>query len=294
MNKIFLTLIIGIFLLNSCGTDNDKADAYGNFEAIETIISAQTSGTILKCTINEGDVLQKGDTTYIIDTTALLLKKQEILSKKNIVSSKFSGIIAQVDVLKKQKDVLLTEKNRVLNLLKDSAVNRKQLDDINGKSDVLNTQILQVKTKNQSLFEELKAFDAQINSVSDLIRKSIIINPLNGTVLTKYAEENEITLPGKPLYKIADLSEMKLRAYISGNQLSSIKIGQTVKVFIDTGDNKMKEYKGIVTKISDEAEFTPKIIQTKKERVNLVYAIKIKVKNDGSIKIGMPGEVMFQ
>jgi len=294
MNKILLIFIIGTFLLNSCGKDNDNADAYGNFEAIETIISAQSSGTIIKCNINEGDALHEGDTAYIIDTVALFLNKQQILSKKNAVSSKFSNIIAQVDVLNKQKDVLLKEKKRVLNLLKDSAVSQKQLDDIDGKSDVLNTQIIQVKTQNQSLFEELKVFDAQIKSIEDLIQKSIIINPINGTVLTKYSEQFEIAIPGKPLYKIADLSEMKLRAYISGNQLSSIKIGQTVKVFIDTGDNKMKEYKGIVTKISDEAEFTPKNIQTKEERVNLVYSIKIKVKNDGSIKIGMPGEVVFQ
>jgi len=294
MNKLFLIFIVTIFLLSSCGKDNNQADAYGNFEAIETIISTQNSGTIIKCNINEGDALHESDTAYIIDTVVLLLNKQQILSKKNAVSSKFSSIIAQVDVLNKQKDVLLKEKKRVLNLLKDSAVSQKQLDDIDGKLNVLNTQIIQVKTQNQSLFEELKVFDAQIKSVNDLIQKSIIINPVNGTVLTKYSEQFEIAIPGKPMYKIANLSELILRAYISGTQLNEIKIGQKVSVFIDKTDSENKKYEGTITWISSKAEFTPKIIQTKEERVNLVYAIKIKVKNDGSIKIGMPGEVVFQ
>jgi len=184
--------------------------------------------------------------------------------------------------------------NRIINLLKDSAATQKQADAVIGKINVLDRQIEQVKTQNKSLFNQLKVFDIQKEILDNLIRKSEIINPVNGTVLTKYAEKNEITLPGKPLYKIADLSEMKLRAYISGNQLSSIKIGQKIKVFIDTNENQMKEYEGIVSQISNEAEFTPKIIQTKDERVNLVYSIIIKVKNDGNLKIGMPGEVRFK
>ncbi len=293
MNKIISIIIIGTIFIASCEDKNDKADAYGNFEAIETIISSQTAGTILKCYINEGEILQKGDTAYIIDTVALLLNKQQILSKKNVVSSKFSNIIAQVDVLNKQKDVLLKEKNRILKLLKDSAISQKQLDDIEGKISVLSTQIMQVKTQNKSIFEELKVYDAQTKSIQDLIQKSIIINPINGTVLTKYSEQYEIAGPGKPLYKIANLSEIILRAYISGTQLNEIKIGQKVSVYIDKTEDKNKKYEGTITWVSNKAEFTPKIIQTKEERVNLVYAIKVKVKNDGSIKIGMPGEVIF-
>ncbi len=293
MNKIFSILIISIFLISSCGNSNNEVDAYGDFEAIETIISSQTAGEILKCNINEGDILQTRDTTYIIDTTALMLQRQQILSQKNAVSSKFSGIIAQVDVLKQQKEILLKEKSRVTSLLKDSAATQKQLDDINGKIDIITTQIYQVKTQNQSLFEELKVFDAQTKSIQNLIKKSTVINPINGTVLVKYSEQYEITAPGKPLYKIADLSEIILRAYISGTQLSEIKIGQTVNVFIDKTDNENTQYKGTISWISNKAEFTPKIIQTKEERVNLVYAIKIRVKNNGNIKIGMPGEVQF-
>ena len=293
MNKIFSILAISIFLISACGNNNDKADAYGNFEAVETIISSQTAGTILKCNINEGDVLQTGETAYIIDTLSLLLQQQQILSQKNAVSSKFSSIIAQVDVLNQQKKVLLKEQNRVNNLLKDSAATQKQLDDINGKMNILNTQIHQVKTQNQSLFQELKVFDAQTKSILNLIQKSTIINPINGTVLVKYSEQFEITAPGKPLYKIADLSEIILRAYISGTQLGEIKIGQTVNVFIDKTEDENTKYAGTISWISDKSEFTPKIIQTKEERINLVYAVKIKVKNDGSIKIGMPGEVQF-
>ena len=293
MNKIFLILTISFFLITSCGNKNGEADAYGNFEAVETIISSQTAGTILKCNINEGDVLQTGETAYIIDTLSLLLQQQQILSQKNAVSSKFSSIIAQVDVLNQQKKVLLKEQNRVNNLLKDSAATQKQLDDINGKMNILNTQIHQVKTQNQSLFQELKVFDAQTKSILNLIQKSTIINPINGTVLVKYSEQFEITAPGKPLYKIADLSEIILRAYISGTQLGEIKIGQTVDVFIDKTEDENTKYAGTISWISDKSEFTPKIIQTKEERVNLVYAVKIKVKNDGSIKIGMPGEVQF-
>ncbi len=293
MNKIISILIVATLILASCGNKNDKADAYGNFEAVETIISSQTTGTILRCNINEGDILQTGDTAYIIDTISLILQQQQVLSQKNAVSSKFSGIIAQVDVLNQQKEVLIKEQKRVLNLLKDSAATQKQSDDINGKLNILNTQIQQVKTQNQSLFEELKVFDAQTKSILNLIQKSTIINPFNGTVLVKYSEQYEIAAPGKALYKIADISEIILRAYISGTQLGEIKIGQTVEVFIDASEDEYKKYPGTISWVSEKAEFTPKIIQTKEERINLVYAVKIKVKNDGSIKIGMPGEVRF-
>ena len=293
MNKIISIIITGSLLIASCGNNNEDADAYGNFEAVETIISSQTAGTILKSNINEGDVLKTGDTTYIIDTVALILQKQQVLSQQKAVSSKFSGIIAQINVLKKKKEVLLIEQNRITNLLKDSAATQKQSDDINGKMNILNTQINQVKTQNQSLFEELKVFDAQTKTIQNLVQKSTVINPINGTVLVKYAEQYEITVPGKPLYKIADLSEIILRAYISGTQLNEIKIGQSVDVFIDKNEDENIKFKGTISWISDKAEFTPKIIQTKEERVNLVYAVKIKVKNDGTIKIGMPGELKF-
>ncbi len=294
MSKSILTSIIGILFLSSCGNENDKADAYGNFEATEIIISSETAGKIIKFPINEGQKLTDNQFICLIDTSDIFLKKEVLTAQKNALASKYSDILAQVKVFEEQKKVIEIEMNRINNLLKDSAATQKQADDIKGKINVLDRQIEQVKTQNKSLFNQLKVFDIQKEIINNQIRKSEIVNPVKGTVLTKYAEENEITLPGKPLYKIADLSEMKLRAYVSGKQLSSIKIGQKIKVFIDTNENQMKEYEGIVSQISNEAEFTPKIIQTKDERVNLVYSIIIKVKNDGDLKIGMPGEVRFK
>jgi len=277
MNKIFSILITGIFLISSCGNNNDKADAYGNFEAVETIISSESIGKILNCFIEEGDQLKKGDTVYIIDGASLLIQKQTILNQKNAAASGFSGILAQVDVLNQQKNVLNKEKLRVLNLLKDSAATQKQLDDITGQSEILDKQIRQVKTQHQRLFDELKVFDAQIKSVEDMLQRTIVINPITGTVLVKYSEKHELAILGKPLYKIADLTELVLRAYVSGTQLHDIKIGQKVNIYIDKSEDENKQFAGTITWISDKAEFTPKIIQTKEERVNLVYAVKLKI-----------------
>jgi len=293
MKKLLFISAIFISIFSSCSDGNDKADAYGNFEATETIISSESVGTIKDCFIEEGDVLKIGDTTFIIDGASLLIQRQTILNQKGAAASGFSNIIAQVDVLNKQKDVLNKEKMRVLSLLKDSAATQKQLDDITGQLDVLDQQIRQVKTQNQRIFDELKIFDAQMKSVDDMLQKTKVINPIQGTVLVKYSENHELAILGKPLYKIADMSSLILRAYISGTQLGKIKVGQKVKVFIDESEKENKEYEGTITWVSPKAEFTPKIIQTKEERVNLVYAIKIKVNNDGRLKIGMPGEVIF-
>ena len=193
-------------------------------------------------------------------------------------------------MLKEQLKTATISKNRIENLLKENAATQKQLDDINGQIDVINQQIRSVEIQNAPVVNELKNVDVQISQLEDLLQKSNIINPINGTVLVKYAEPNEITSFGKPLYKIADLSTMQLRVYVGEKQLSSIKIGQEVTVKIDSNEE-MKNFKGTISWIASEAEFTPKIIQTKEERVNLVYAIKIDVKNDGSLKIGMPAEM---
>lgn len=294
MNKTISIIIIGILFFSSCGNNNDKADAYGNFEAKEIIISSELPGKIIHFNIEEGQTLNKNTEVCIIDTSDFALKLKEIQAHKNATASKYSNILAQVNVLEEQKKVLKKENNRITNLLKDSAATQKQADDINGKLNILNKQIEQVKTQNKNLFDQLKIFDIQTENIKNQIRKSKIINPVNGTVLTKYSEESEMTTPGKPLYKIADLTEITLRAYVSGTQLNEIKIGQKVNVFIDKTKDELIKYTGTVSQISDKAEFTPKIIQTKDERVNLVYAIKIRVKNDGKIKIGMPGEVIFQ
>ena len=193
-------------------------------------------------------------------------------------------------MLKAQLKTAEISKKRIENLLNENAATQKQLDDINGQIDVINQQIRSVEIQNSPVVNELKSIDVQLKQVEDQLQKSIITNPVNGTVLVKYTEPNEITSFGKPLYKIADLSTMQLRVYMSETQLSSIKIGQEVTVKIDANET-MKNYTGTISWIASEAEFTPKIIQTKEERVNLVYAVKIDVKNDESLKIGMPAEM---
>ncbi len=220
----------------------------------------------------------------------MALKKEQLIASKNVISSKSKGVLSQIKVLKSQLKTATVSKKRTENLIAANAGTQKQLDDIDGKIDMINNQIISVETQNAPIVNELKSIDVQVKQIEDQINKSILKNPVNGTVLVKYAEPNEVTAFGKPLYKIADLSTMLLRVYVSETQLADIKIGQEVTVKIDSGDD-MKNYNGIITWIASEAEFTPKIIQTKEERVNLVYAVKISVKNDGSLKIGMPAEM---
>ncbi|MFD0761301.1 HlyD family secretion protein [Lutibacter aestuarii] len=289
INKnIFGLFLIGTFLL-SCNK-NEKADGYGNFEATEITISAENSGKLIQFTAEEGQILKKGAYVGFIDTIPLSLKRDQLLVQKTIISSKSSNVLSQISVLNAQLKTATINKNRIENLVREDAGTQKQLDDINGEIEVIQKQIKSIQSQNLPIINELKSIDVQLKQVNDLLQKSYIINPVNGTILSTYAESKEITSFGKPLYKIADLTNMQLRVYISENQLSNIKIGQEVTVKIDEKDT-MKNYSGIVSWIASEAEFTPKIIQTKEERVNLVYAVKVDVKNDGSLKIGMPAEM---
>ncbi len=286
--KLLLGMFISISII-SC-KNNEKADGYGNFEATETTISAENSGKLILFTVEEGITLKKGEQVGLIDTIQLNLKKEQLQVSKNTITSKSKGVLSQISVLKAQLKTALISKNRIENLLKENAATQKQLDDINGQIDVINQQIRSVEIQNAPVVNELKSTDVQISQLEDLLQKSSIVNPIDGTVLVKYAEPNEITSFGKALYKIADLSTMQLRVYVSETQLSNIKIGQEVTVKIDSNED-MKSYTGTISWIASEAEFTPKIIQTKEERVNLVYAVKVDVKNDGSLKIGMPAEM---
>jgi HlyD family secretion protein len=244
----------------------------------------------MQFTIDEGQILKKGDFVGFIDTIPLSLKRDQLMASKAIVYSKSGSVLSQKNVLNAQLKAAIVNKKRIENLIRENAGTQKQLDDINGEINVIQKQIKSVESQNSIVIDELESLDVQLKQVEDLLQKSNIINPVNGTVLTKYAEVNELTSFGRPLYKIADLSTMELRVYVSETQLSNIKIGQEVTVKIDAGDA-MKNFKGIITWVSSEAEFTPKIIQTKEERINLVYAVKIDVKNDGSLKIGMPAEM---
>ena len=284
-----LTIVLALTLF-SCNKQDNQADAYGNFEATEVTISAEGNGKIEFLNLEEGMQLEKNAVIGQIDTIQLYLNKQQLLASINTTYSKSANVTSQRNVVEEQLKTAKIEQNRTTTMFNENAATKRQVDEINGKVKVLQQQIKSVETQNAPIINEVKSIHVQVEKINDQLQKSKIINPIKGTVLAKYTEPNEITSFGKPLYKIADLSEMTLRVYFSETQLPSIKVGQEVTVSID--ENKgTKAYKGKISWISSSAEFTPKIIQTKEERVNLVYAVKVIVKNDGRLKIGMPAEV---
>ena len=279
--------------LISCNKNNDRADGYGNFEATEVTISAEANGKIEYLKLEEGDILEPKTQVGLIDTTQLYFNKQQLIASKSTVYSKSANVLSQIKVLQEQLKTTLIEKKRIQNMFAENAATKRQVDEIDGKVSVIQEQIKSVQTQNAPIVNEVKSIDVQIEKINDQIQKSKIINPIKGTVLAKYSEPNEVTAFGKPLYKIADISEMTLRVYISETQLSQIKVGQNVTVKIDA-EKEMKSFPGTISWIASSAEFTPKVVQTKEERVNLVYAVKVKVKNDGSLKIGMPAEMWIK
>ncbi len=291
MRKLFF--IGALLLMWGCIGNKEKSDAYGTFESTEITVSSEGMGKIIQLNIDEGQQLKANTIVGVIDTTDLLLKKEQIIAQKKALEANRDNIISQINVQKQQKENLLVDKNRVENMLKENAATTKHLDDINGNIKLIDKQIGAIETQNISLNSQVDALAKQVLQVEESIKKCYITNPAEGTVLTKYAEPGEYTVIGRAIYKIADMRKMYLRAYISGAQLPNIKEGQEVEVLIDKDKNNMKKLEGTVSWISQTAEFTPKIIQTKEDRVNLVYAVKILVLNDGSLKIGMPGECNF-
>lgn len=324
MNRLAI-ISIALIALASCKNKRAQYDASGTFEAEEIIVSAEATGKILQLPFDEGDSLAANTAVGAIDVVGLELQKgqieaslQAIGQKTNdpepqiaILKAQMQTQKAQIDVLKQQIAVAEKERLRLEKLVKSDAATPKQLDDATGQIAVLQKQLsaaqeqlgvldqqissakASVNIQNRGILSEQPSMQKRVEQVNDQISRGQIKNPVAGIVLSKYAMAGEFATMGKPLYKIADLSEMTLRAYITGAQLSSIKTGQNVKVLVDDGADKTKELSGAITWISNKAEFTPKTIQTKDERANLVYAVKIKVKNDGSLKIGMYGEVVF-
>jgi membrane fusion protein YbhG len=276
----------------ACNKQVDSADAYGNFEAVEVMVSAESSGRILSFFPKEGAELQKDQVTLTIDTTQLYLQKLRLESGKVSLSSRIATLEAQVRASRVQLENLERERARIDKLFEGGAATSKQQDDINGQLALLEAQIRATQSQESSVHAEQRTLQVQIRQVEDQLKRCSIHNPMDGILLTKYKEEGEMVAPGQALYKMADMGALILRAYVSGNQLSSIKIGESVRVRFDGADG-MKETTGLLSWVSPRAEFTPKIIQTKEERVNLVYAIKVVVPNDGSLKIGMPGEILF-
>lgn len=296
MKKLFVIAITGL-VLAACNRNKNEFDASGTFEAEETIIAAEATGAIKQFDIEEGQTLQPGQWIGYIDSTQLFLRKKQIEAQQRAALSRRPDIDKQIAALQEQLKAAEREKLRITNLLKADAATPKQLDDANTQIEVIKKQIAATESSlditNQSIGKETVPLQIQAEQLNDQLAKCQIINPVNGTVLTKYAEANEMAAPGKALYKIADLSTIVLRAYITGDQLSKVKLNQTVTVFADDGKEGYKQYKGTLSWISSQAEFTPKTIQTKDERANLVYATKIRVKNDGLLKLGMYAEVKF-
>jgi len=292
-------LITGLilFTMYACGNKGMEYDASGVFEATEIIVSSQGNGEIKQFIINEGDILRAGQQTGLIDTVELHLRKIQLEASIKSVGNKKSSLPTQIAAIQQQIETQKNEQKRYENLVSLNAANQKQLDDINAQIKLLEKQLsAQYETlnnTNNSLTDESASLYAQIAQINEQIKNSIITSPAKGTVLAKYAEQGELAVPGKALFKIANIDTLYLRAYVTAGQLTAIKTGQTVKVYSDLGESDRKEHNGKITWISDKAEFTPKTIQTRDERANLVYAIKIAVVNDGYIKKGMYGDVRF-
>jgi len=291
--KATLLITLAVLLLAGCKNKTGQADAYGNFEATEVIISAETAGRILNFDKDEGSSIEKGELLALVDTTLIHLQKAELDAGINSVKTRISSIMAQNEILNQQIENLNINIGRVEKMLRDDAATQKQLDDMTGQVAVFRKQIEANNTQKASVAAELAVYESKKASLNEQVSRSCIKSPLTGTIIEKYSEAGEVTAPGKPLAKIADLSVVKLKVYISGAQLGKIKTGQKCSVRIDDGAKGFRSFSGIITWVSDKAEFTPKIIQTKEERVTFVYAVNISVSNDGTLKSGMPGEAIF-
>ena len=294
--KLFTTISI-LILLNSCNKGVGDYDATGSFEATEVIVSSQANGRILEFNMNEGDLLQKEQIVGFIDSTQLYLQKMSLLSNAKGVIAQQPDINAQTAALRDQINTLNREKARVERLVAANGANQKQLDDIQSQLEVVESQLsAQTSTLQKSsahISAQSSTLEIQVAQLDNQLEKTRIISPISGTVLNRYAEVGELATMGTPLFKIADTSVMYLRAYVTNDQLARIKLNDKATVSVDDGEGGMKSYTGTISWISNKSEFTPKTIQTKNERANLVYALKIAVPNDGFLKIGMYGEVKF-
>lgn len=292
---LIIPILISVFL-TSCG-DDDRFDAYGNFEATTVTVSAKGNGELLKFDIEEGEDIALSENVGLIDTLQLYLEKQKLYAQISSLGQKLQESAPEVAVLLEEQSNLIRERDRTQRLVAQMAATQQQLDDYNGKVDKIAQQInstkRQVGIANRGILAEREPLLAQIALINKQISDNTILNPLKGTVLVKFAEPGELVNSGTPLYKIADLEKIKLHAYTSATLLQNVTLGDTVNVLIDHGQDDYRKLKGTISFIASEAEFTPKTIQTKEERVNLVYAIEVVVENDGTLKIGMPGEVVF-
>lgn len=293
-----ISIVLSSLVLLSCNNYDNYYDATGSFEATEIIVSSQANGRILELHLNEGDILQQGQMVGYIDSTQLYLQKMSLLSSAQGVIAQQPDIQAQTAALQEQINTLIREKERVERLVAANAANQKQLDDIESQLVVVESQLsAQTSTLQKSsahISAQSSTLEIQVAQLEDQLEKTRIASPISGTILNKYAEVGELATMGTPLFKIADTRKMFLRAYVTNDQLAQIRLNDEVAVSVDDGEGSMKSYTGTISWISDKSEFTPKTIQTKNERANLVYALRIAVPNDGFLKIGMYGEVKFE
>ncbi len=296
MRTTKLCLMIGLVVslaFFSCNSQKDASDAFGNFEADDQLVSSEIAGKLLSCNFEEGMILSKGAEIAVVDTVPLVLQVTQMESQMVTIQAQKQSVKSQVAVIAQQKKNLEKDKTRISNMLRDGAATQKQLDDVTGNSEVFDKQISNTLSQDRVLSSQAEVIETQLAQLRDKISRCRILSPINGLVLERYKKAGELVGQGQSLCRIADVSALNLRVYVSGDQLPHLKIGQKVKVVIDDTATKNRTIEGTVSWISSEAEFTPKIIQTKVERVKLVYAVKVKVSNDGSLKIGMPGEIKF-
>lgn len=295
MKRGSIYLII-LFALGAC-SEGPKTDAYGSFEATETIVSAEANGKIMQFNLQEGTEVKAGDVIGYIDSTQLHLTKLQLLQNQKALLSRRPDARVQIESLQRELDNAITDQQRIEKLVKGEVASQKQLDDANTRVSIIRSKIdalqssLSISTN--SINEDARTIGIQLAQVNDQLRKCRIVNPVNGTVLSTFVNPFEMAVAGKPLYKVADLSQIYLKAYITSDQFAQVKTGQAVNISVDAEGGAMKSFPGTITWINPKAEFTPKTIQTKNERANLVYAIKVGVKNDGMLKIGMYGEIKF-
>ena len=294
MNAQKYILLVAAALLASCSGNEEKNDAYGNFEATEVVVSSEVSGLVTSAPVLEGSEVVEGQMLCTIDSLQNSLKVGQLDGMREATSSKKGTIEAQIAVLQAQKQTVEKDFARISAMLKDGAATQRDFDNVSGQLSVINKQILQAKSQLAGIQGELKSITSQQSQVKDLIGKSVLKAPIAGIILDKYIEKGELAAPGKQLFKLANTKSLILKVYVTGAVLPKVVVGKRVVVYIDESAKSDSKLEGVVTWVSPQAEFTPKIIQTKEERVDMVYAVKVEVPNDGRLKIGMPGSVVFQ
>lgn len=296
MKRLFL--LLPFTLLAACSSDTQQYDASGVFESTEVVVSAQTAGELSQMNFSEGDTVAAGQQLALVDTIQLSLQRRRLLANLTTVGACRYDVSRQVAAIRQQIATQQKERRRFAQLVSENAANQKTVDDIDAQILLLERQLAAqtetLENTNTGVSGETEALVAQIAQIDDQLRRARVLAPIDGTVLAKYAEQGELAASGRQLYKLADMRHLYLRAYVTAPQLTHLRLGQKVRVFADDGESGRRAYEGRITWIADEAEFTPKTIQTRDERANLVYAIKVAVENDGGIKLGMYGECQFQ